>query len=46
MRVMEKPDIISWLETNRESLPLGLAVAGGIIAAMLGMRWIGSAMVE
>ena len=44
MRVMEKPDIISWLETNRESLPLGLAVAGGIIAAMLGMRWIGSAM--
>ena len=44
MLAMEKPAIISWLEANRESLPLGLAIAGGIIAAMLGMRWIGSAM--
>ena len=44
MAAMEKPAIISWLETNRESLPLGLAVAVGIIAAMLGLRWVGSAM--
>jgi len=44
MLAMEKPAIISWLEANRESLPLGLAIAGGIIAAMLGMRWIGATM--
>jgi small-conductance mechanosensitive channel len=44
MIVMEKPVFIAWLEGNRENLPLGLAVAAGIIAVMLGLRWLGTAM--
>jgi len=41
---MEKPAILAWLEANRESLPIGLAVAAGIIALMLLLRWAGASM--
>ena len=35
---------LPWLEANRESLPLGVLVAAGIVALMLVLRWIGSRM--
>jgi small-conductance mechanosensitive channel len=38
---MKTPAVVPWLEANRESLPLGLAVAGGIVLAMLALRLIG-----
>lgn len=31
----------NWFIANREDLPLGLAVAAGIVAVMLGVRWFG-----
>ena len=36
--------IINWFVANREDLPVGLAVAAGIVALMLGIRWVGSWM--
>ena len=36
--------ILPWLEANQESLPLGLAIAAGIVAVMLVLRWIGGRM--
>ncbi|HEU5481672.1 MAG TPA: mechanosensitive ion channel domain-containing protein [Sphingomicrobium sp.] len=36
--------ITNWFADNRADLPMGLAVAAGIVAAMLGVRWIGSWM--
>jgi small-conductance mechanosensitive channel len=43
---MDKPLFIAWLQGNRDSLPLGIAVAVGIVAVMLGLRWVGSAMLR
>ena len=36
--------MISWFEANKADLPTGIAVAGGIVAVMLVMRWIGAMM--
>ena len=36
--------IVNWFIANRADLPAGLAVAGGIVLFMLGIRWIGSWM--
>ena len=36
--------LADWFVANREDLPTGLAVAGGIVLVMLGIRWIGSWM--
>ena len=38
--------IINWFVANREDLPVGLAVAAGIVALMLGIRWAGSWMFD
>ena len=40
----ETPRALAWLEANQQNLPLGLAVAVGIVAVMLVLRWIGSSM--
>ncbi|HET9811067.1 MAG TPA: mechanosensitive ion channel domain-containing protein [Sphingomicrobium sp.] len=37
--------IADWFVANRADLPIGLAVAAAIVAAMLGLRWIGGRMV-
>ena len=37
--------VIDWLVANRADLPIGLAVAAAIVAAMLGLRWVGSRLV-
>ena len=37
--------ILPWIEANQASLPLGVATAAGIVAAMLVLRWIGSRIV-
>jgi small-conductance mechanosensitive channel len=37
--------IIPWLRANRESVPVGLATAVGIVAVMLVLRWIGARIV-
>jgi small-conductance mechanosensitive channel len=37
--------VIDWLVANREDLPVGLAVAAAIVAAMLALRWFGSRLV-
>jgi small-conductance mechanosensitive channel len=37
--------IAEWFIANREVLPIGLAVAAGIVAVMLGIRWAGGLMV-
>ena len=36
--------IVNWFVVNREDLPIGLAVAAGIVAVMLAVRWVGSWM--
>ena len=36
---------IEWLPANREVLPVGLAVAAAIVAAMLALRWVGGRLV-
>ena len=33
--------LIRWLDVNRDGLPLGLAVAGAIVAVMFGIRLVG-----
>ena len=33
--------LANWFVANREALPLGLAVAAGIVAVMLALRWFG-----
>ena len=35
---------LRWLEANQQNLPIGLAVAAGIVAVMLVLRWVGGAM--
>jgi small-conductance mechanosensitive channel len=35
---------LRWFEANQQSLPIGLAVAAGIVAVMLVLRWVGGAM--
>ncbi len=37
--------IIDWFVANREDLPVGLAVAAGIVGAMLALRWVGTRLV-
>jgi small-conductance mechanosensitive channel len=37
--------LIGWFVTNRAVLPIGLAVAAGIVLVMLAMRWAGSRLV-
>ena len=37
--------IIDWVVANRADLPVGLAVAAAIVAAMLALRWVGSRLV-
>ena len=37
--------VIDWLAANREALPVGLAVAAAIVAAMLALRWVGGRLV-
>jgi small-conductance mechanosensitive channel len=34
--------IVDWFQANSAQLPIGLAVAAGIVVFMLGLRWIGS----
>ncbi len=41
----DRRNIMPWLEANQQSLPTGLAIAVGIVAAMLVLRWIGSRIV-
>jgi small-conductance mechanosensitive channel len=36
--------IVNWFIINRAVLPIGLAVAAGIVAVMLGIRWAGRRM--
>jgi len=36
--------IVNWFIVNRAMLPIGLAVAAGIVAVMLGIRWVGGRM--
>jgi small-conductance mechanosensitive channel len=36
--------IANWFIVNRAVLPIGLAVAAGIVAVMLGIRWVGGRM--
>ena len=33
--------LVSWFETNRAQLPIGFAVAAGIVLFMLALRWAG-----
>jgi small-conductance mechanosensitive channel len=40
----EATSIIPWIEANQASLPTGLAIAAGLVAAMLVLRWIGARM--
>jgi small-conductance mechanosensitive channel len=37
--------VIEWLVANRADLPVGLAVAAGIVAVMLVLRWVGARLV-
>ena len=37
-------NLADWFVANKEDLPIGLAVAGAIVALMLGLRWVGSWM--
>ncbi|MEO6225731.1 MAG: mechanosensitive ion channel family protein [Sphingomicrobium sp.] len=37
--------LIDWFAANRAVLPIGLAVAAGIVLVMLGLRWAGSRLV-
>ena len=37
--------LVDWFQVNQEDLPIGLAVAAGIVGVMLVLRWIGSWMV-
>lgn len=37
--------LVGWFEANRASLPIGLAVAAGIVLFMLALRWAGSRLV-
>jgi small-conductance mechanosensitive channel len=37
--------VIGWLVANRADLPVGLAVAAGIVAVMLVLRWVGARLV-
>ncbi len=37
--------LIDWFEANRADLPIGIAVAVGIVAVMLMLRWVGTRMV-
>jgi small-conductance mechanosensitive channel len=34
--------IVDWFRANWEELPIGLAVAAGIVLFMLGVRWVGA----
>jgi small-conductance mechanosensitive channel len=34
--------IVDWFRANWEELPIGLAVAAGIVLFMLGLRWVGA----
>jgi small-conductance mechanosensitive channel len=34
--------IVDWFQANSAQLPIGLAVAAGIVVFMLGLRWVGS----
>lgn len=34
--------VVDWFVANRAELPIGLAVAAGIILAMLALRWLGT----
>ena len=36
--------LLDWFVDNRADLPIGLAVAAGIVAVMLGFRWVGGRM--
>ncbi|HUE79453.1 MAG TPA: mechanosensitive ion channel domain-containing protein [Sphingomicrobium sp.] len=36
--------LMRWFEANRDDLPVGIAVAAGIVAVMLVLRWIGGMM--
>ena len=36
--------LLNWFSANSEALPLGLAVAAGIVGVMLVLRWIGTRM--
>ena len=38
-------NLVAWFEANSDDLPMGLAVAGGIVAVMLVGRWFGHWMV-
>ena len=37
--------LIDWFAANRADLPIGLAVAAAIVAAMLALRWVGTRLV-
>ena len=37
-----QPRALAWLQANRQDLPLGLAIAAGIVAVMLVIRWFGA----
>jgi small-conductance mechanosensitive channel len=37
-------NLIPWLQANQDNLPLALATAGGLVAIMLVLRWIGARM--
>jgi small-conductance mechanosensitive channel len=37
--------LINWFSANSDELPIGLAVAAGIVGFMLVLRWIGSLMI-
>ena len=37
--------LADWFAANADDLPIGLAVAGGIVAIMLGLRWFGGWLV-
>ncbi len=36
--------LINWFEVNRADLPIGIAVAAGIVGVMLVIRWVGNLM--
>ena len=38
--------LIDWFEANRSDLPIGLAVAAGIVGFMLVLRWVGHWMIS
>ena len=37
--------LVNWFALNRAELPIGLAVAAGIVLVMLALRWIGGRLV-